>query len=107
MADIKFISYEGDPDSFCSGQLEVEINGFPYSFGSVSDGDDFERFWIRETCIRNDKNRCRLLWKINTVLDDLDPMWFKPHPKWVKDLIPELIKVMNENVKIGYCEGGC
>ena len=105
MSEIKFISYEGDSDDFCCGQLEVEIDGFPYSFGSVSDGDDFERFWMFESCIRDDKNMCSLRWKINPVLDDLDIEWFKPNPEWIKELLPELIKVMNENVKLGYCEG--
>ena len=105
MNEIKFISYSGDSDDFCSGQLEVEIDGFPYSFGSVSDGDDFERFWTVGRCVKDDQKLCHLTWRVDDFLDGLDLVWFKPNPEWIKELHPELIKVMNENVKIGYCEG--
>lgn len=110
MSEIKFISYSGGSDEFCCGQLEVEIDGMPYTFGSVSDGDDFERFWSVETCERDACKCSHCTWKRFDLPDNLDDvwlLWYKPHPKWVKELIPELLKVMNENVKNGYCERGC
>ena len=114
---IKFISYTGKYPNLCSGVLTVDIDGKEYKFGHETGDYDFEKrcyktdnfdsFWISGGRVCSDKN-----W--NMWAEDgeweLDRYWNTKvdsrHPKWIIDVLPELIKVFNENVPYGCC-GGC
>lgn len=113
---IKFISYTGEYPTLCFGALTVEIDGKTYIFGSGSDVYDFsknaykencyEAFWVSGGGIRKDAD-----WYMWAEQDDwlINSCWNKAnstHPQWIIDLLPELIKIFNENVPQGCC-GGC
>jgi hypothetical protein len=118
--NIKFISYTGKYPNLCSGVLTVEIDGKEYKFGHESTdydfekrcyiNDNFEQFWISSGSINmsyseSDDVDCEVTkgpWEITGYCDEAD----EKHPQWVIDILPELLKVFNENVPHGCC-GGC
>lgn len=121
MNKIKFISYTGKYPNLCKGILIVEINGKEYKFGhdfehyhlkeNRYDNEDpnnpnFEKFWTSGGCIRGDFTigvySTQEPWELNNEYDKVD----ESHPQWIKELLPQLLYIFNENVEFGCC-GGC
>lgn len=123
MNTIEFISYTGKYPNLCRGILTVKINGREYKFGhdfsyynykeNRYDNEDlnnpnFDEFWATGGLI-NIKNTNYIYmsvekhpWVLNSVYDKVD----ENHPQWIKDVLPQLLNVFNENVNYGCC-GGC
>ena len=121
MNKIKFISYTGRYPNLCKGILTVEINGKKYKFGhgfehyhfkeNRYDNEDpnnpnFDAFWTSGGCIRGDFTiglySIQEPWELNNEYNQVD----ETHPQWVKELLPQLLYIFNENVEHGCC-GGC
>lgn len=103
MANIKFISYDGEFPNLCSGVLTLEIDGAIATFGSRRfDGTMYDRFWYSGGSCHIDEDGndgCRFgPWRVYDYIDDMDDN--------IKPILGELIKVFNENVRPGCC-GGC
>ena len=113
---IKFISYTGRYPTLCSGTLTVEIDWKEVKFGheacrynfktdSYDDDPDhthLEKFWCSGGGLqRNYEGAYEGKW-------ELDPYYTREanYPEEIKKLLPELLKVFNENVEHGCC-GGC
>lgn len=103
---IKFISYTGAYPNLCRGVLTVEIDGKEYTFGYKC--ADFDDFWESGGSIcRNDEDW--YMWAVQGEWGLCYYNWSKAdenHPQWVIDILPDLIKLFNENVPYGCC-GGC
>lgn len=102
---IKFISYTGTYPNLCNGVLTVEIDGKEYTFGYQN--ADFDDFWV------SGGNICRSedwdMWAVKGAWELRYYNWSKVdenHPQWVIDILPDLIRIFNENVEHGCC-GGC
>ena len=98
---IKFISYEASEYAVCLGKLTVEVDGVVLSFGS--DLECFPRFWISGGGLLSDYSGSY------TAPYELKHGWerdYTQYPKWIKDSIPEILEVMNDNIEWGCC-GGC
>ena len=109
---IKFISYDGAYPNLCSGTLVVEIDGKRVSFGKQFLWDwekkagvkpaDYGQFWCSGGSVSfdDDWTECVLQGSWELVFDE------KAFPEEIVKLMPDLIKVFNENVPEGCC-GGC
>lgn len=109
---VKFISYDGAYPNLCSGMLVVEIDGEKISFGQTFPREsekaagktpvNYPKFWASGGSVSFDDewNECvdRGEWELS--FDEKD------YPAGIAALMPELIKVFNENVPEGCC-GGC
>lgn len=102
---IKFRSYTGAYPNLCRGVLTVEIDGKEYTFGY--NNADFDDFWESGGSIHHnedwDMSAGHGAWGLSHY------NWSKTdenHPQWVIDILPDLIKIFNENVPYGCC-GGC
>jgi hypothetical protein len=111
MNKIEFVSYNGKYPNFCSGKLVVKIDDKEVSFGrttklaGLKDEElaDYPKFWCSGGGISFTES-----W--------YEP--FRPHYDWemfgsekdyppeIWKLLPDILKVMNENVDGGCC-GGC
>ena len=101
---VKFISYSGNYPCLCMGQLIVEIDGKEVSFGGFGSKCDYPRFWTSGGSCSFDSSWNPNVesgeWRIrHGALDDINN-------EEIKKLIPEILKVMNENTEHGCC-GGC
>lgn len=107
---IEFISYDGTYPNLCSGKATFKIDGkivefavFPKEYS----GKVYDSFWSSGGCIQRNKDwdmwTEEAPWKL-----DLD--WWRTvdedHPQWLIDLLPELLRLFNKNVRYGCC-GGC
>lgn len=114
---IKYISYTGKYPILCHGVLTVEINGKEVKFGHNSEQYDYktnsyldedknnpnyEGFWISGGKICKNKKWEMWAeegpWKLIFTDDN--------YPNEIKNLLPKLIELFNENVPHGCC-GGC
>jgi len=105
MSKVEFVSYTGKYPNLCRGVLTVKINGELVSFGnewSAENGiiPDFPPFWTSGGNMVDSKTNP---WKIScwVNLDRSDT-----YPDDISDMLPEILRVMNENVEHGCC-GGC
>lgn len=101
---VKFISYSGTYPCLCMGHLIVEIDGKEVSFGGFGSKCNYPRFWTSGGSCSFDSSWNPNVesgeWRIrHGALDDINN-------EEIKKLIPEILKVMNENAEHGCC-GGC
>jgi hypothetical protein len=110
MNKIEFVSYSGKYPCLCSGKLVVKIDGKEVSFGYTTklfDGDDiadYPKFWCSGGSVSFDENwnECVIPycdWEMAGPIE-------KHYPPEIFKLLPDILKVMNENVDGGCC-GGC
>lgn len=110
---IEFISYTGKYPNLCSGVFTVKIDGKTVGFGHDSSSynwrtskyndSNYEAFWTTGgNCgFRNNYEESyinREPWQLTYETNC--------YPNHIKDLLPELLRVFNENVPYGCC-GGC
>ena len=106
---VKFVSYDGEYPNLCSGTLMVEINGKKTSFGWTNPRwlnekkADYPRFWCSggSTGFSDDYADSYVVkgpWEMLAQEKDYPPEIWK--------LLPEILDLMNENVREGCC-GGC
>lgn len=114
MATIKFISYDGSYPTLCSGKLTVEIDGKVVTFGKVKhypglttleEMADYPSFWCSggSTGFDDDGSEWTLPlcpWEMSEGIDEKD------YPPEIWKLLPDILKVMDDNVPGGCC-GGC
>lgn len=100
MSKIEFVSYDGSYPNLCRGTLKVSIYGVGYSFGDCDDSVDFPAFWKSGGCLKSDYS--------GAIEDDwlIAEYSLEEFPDWIRVLLPDLIKLMNDNVEKGCC-GGC
>jgi hypothetical protein len=109
---IEFVSYNGKYPNLCSGKLVVKIDGKEVSFGQTTEAwnlpegeklANYPRFWCSGGSIRfkMDYSDYRIVhgdWELIGSENDYPPEIWK--------LLPDILRVMNENVESGCC-GGC
>lgn len=107
---IKFVNYTYEPTSLCCGILTVIINDKEYRFGHDYNSNcydyktnryidgNFNEFWKSGGCVSLEYGSTEGPWELSYTEND--------YPDWIVELMPELIKVFNENVMYGCC-GGC
>lgn len=102
---IKFISYDGEYPCLCFGNLKVEINSKVVTFGGYESSKKnlkYPCFWMSGGRVSFDKdwneNVTKGEWELNANQKD--------YPKYIWKLMPQLIELMNLNVRYGCC-GGC
>ena len=109
MAKVKFVKYECEPLSRCRGALYVWIDNKLISFGAWCDckrsQPDYPPFWESGGEVDYDDNGmikdCRQgPWKLAKDISKWD------YTEEIERAFPELIRIMNENVRWGCC-GGC
>ena len=111
MKNIKFISYSGKYPNLCSGTLVVEIDGKKVIFGWTEPDNwmneekaDYPRFWCSGGGVSFDEDWMEYVdsycdWEMSSPSE-------KDYPPEIWKLLPDILKVMNENVDGGCC-GGC
>ena len=110
---VKFVSYTGKWPCLCMGVLTVKIDDKEYKFGHEVDSYDFKNhcyidgnysdFWRSGGGIRGTEEGFLVAVEDDWLLDDEE---HQDYPEWLKETLPELIKLFNENVEHGCC-GGC
>ena len=95
---LRFISYTGEWPNLCSGKLIVEIDGQKVSFGEDGKYPAFWRSggeveWVRKVEV------IKAPWELSYYGDS-------KYPWKILELMPDLIKLFNDNVEHGCC-GGC
>lgn len=120
MANIEFVSYDGTYPTLCSGKLIVKIDGKEISFGKTKkfwswETDDiladYPQFWHSGGSCGFDNDYsdsfvCSdIPWELNWDNDSVC-YYRKDYPPEIWELIPNILKVMNEHVPGGCC-GGC
>lgn len=104
MAKIEFVSYSGKYPNLCGGKLVVKIDGKEVSFGTYDEFvADYPRFWCSGGSIHlkrdySDYNIEHGDWELIGSENEYPPEIWK--------LIPDILKIMNENINNGCC-GGC
>ena len=113
MANIEFVSYNGAYPNLCSGKLTVKIDGKEVSFGQTTkfwswekdeDLADYPSFWCSGGGVGFNDDWSEIVdsfcdWEMSSPSEkDYSPEIWK--------LLPDILKVMNENVEGGCC-GGC
>lgn len=110
MKNIKFVSYDGAYPNLCSGRLVVEIDGKEVSFGFTEPSfftekklADYPRFWCSGGSVSFDDewNECVIPYCDWEMIGSE-----KDYPPEIFEILPDILKVMNENVPGGCC-GGC
>jgi hypothetical protein len=111
MNKIEFISYNGAYPNLCSGKLVVKIDGKEVSFGFTTPSfftddelADYPRFWCSGGGVSFDEDWMEYVdsycdWEMSSPNE-------KDYPPEIWKLLPDILKVMNENVEGGCC-GGC
>ena len=109
---LKFILYDGAYPNLCSGTLVVEIDGEKISFGQTFLWEsekaagvqpaNYPKFWTSGGSVSFDDEWNESVMKGDWQLDFNK----KDYPAGIVALMPELIKMFNENVRNGCC-GGC
>ena len=116
MSKIEFVEYTGEYPNYCRGDLYVKIDGITTHFGGYECYDDegnltkidscgfpcYPRFWNSGGCVTFDDHWHEEIGKGPWKLDIFEEEWDDD----MKRLLPELLRIMNENVKWGCC-GGC
>ena len=109
MAKIEFVSYTGEYPILCMGKLVVKIDNKEVSFGKTTkvwgweEPADYPSFWCSGGGISDEKwskhvqSGCD--WEISEPIEE-------HYPSEIWKLLPDILKVMNENVQGGCC-GGC
>ena len=109
---IEFISYNGSYPALCHGKLVVKIDGREVSFGKTKkfwgwekdeELADYPRFWRSGGGVGFDEDWIEFVdgpcdWEITGSKKDYPPEIWK--------ILPDILRVMNENVEGGCC-GGC
>jgi hypothetical protein len=111
MNKIEFVSYNGEYPNFCNGKLVVKIDDKEISFGRTTklsgwkdeDIADYPSFWCPGGGIPSDENWYE---HIQSHCDWHMIGYEKNYPYEIWKLLPDILKVMNENVN-GRCCGGC
>ena len=115
MSKLEFVEYTGRYPNLCSGRLFVRIDGKLFSFGNYCRGkkgktsDDgvpnYPKFWTSGGHIwGDDKGNMGSVdapWRLE--IREFDEPEF---PVDIKELLPQLIELFNDNVEPGCC-GGC
>lgn len=102
---IEFVSYSGEYPCLCYGKLVVKIDGKETSFGSGFDLDaDYPSFWGSggSTGFVDQVDWEPVVTKGEWQLEACK----KSYPEEIWKIMPDLLGVMNENVRHGCC-GGC
>lgn len=108
---IEFVSYDGKYPNLCRGKLVVKIDGKELSFGATQifkfEKDktpaDYPRFWCSGGSIHYKKNYSGY----NIEHGDWEMLGSeKEYPPEIWKILPDILRVMNENVDGGCC-GGC
>ena len=116
MSKIEFVEYTGSYPNLCRGELYVKIDGVTWHFGGDGVFDEegnlnktdsygfpcYPRFWESGGCVTFDDNWSEEVGKGPWELSIYEEEWDDD----MKRLLPELLRVFNENVKWGCC-GGC
>lgn len=112
MNKIEFVSYSGEYPNLCSGKLVVKIDDKEVSFGRITkhwswtkneEVADYPSFWCSGGSIQfkmdySDYDIAKGDWELIGSEED--------YPPEIGKLLPDILKVMNENVEGGCC-GGC
>lgn len=114
MAKVEFVEYTGKYPNRCSGRLFVKIDGKMTSFGSYCLGErgktkdkgvpNYPAFWTTGGSVTFDDD-----WndEIEEAPWELDVQYvIGKYSDDIVRLLPELIRIFNENVPWGCC-GGC
>ncbi len=112
MNKIEFISYNGRYPNLCSGKLVVKIDDKEVSFGQTTkfpwekdeELADYSRFWCSGGGVSFDEDWNEFVdgpcdWEMSSPIE-------KDYPPEIWKLLPDILRVMNENVYGGCC-GGC
>lgn len=116
-AKIEFVNYDGVYPNLCSGMLTVKIDGVIHEFGDnisnynpqtqecpAGEVSRFESFWSSGGAAginADNEDFCRKApWILRSGLSEKD------YPPYIRELLPRLLDVFNENVEYGCC-GGC
>lgn len=120
MAKIEFVLYDGAYPVLCSGKLIVRIDGKEVSFGQTKHYPglntpdqlaDYPSFWHSGGSCGFDGDYSEEIvisdipWELSWDDDTVD-YYRKEYPPEIWEIIPEILKVMNEHVPGGCC-GGC
>lgn len=114
MPKVEFIEYTGCYPNLCSGRLFVKIDGKMTSFGDFCLGKrgktkcrgvpNYPQFWKSGGWVEFDDDWNEDVgdapWELNTFLIEDN------YPDDIVRLLPELLRIFNENVPWGCC-GGC
>ena len=117
---IKFINYDGEYPNLCSGVLTVNIDGTEYKFGHHYSSTHYNSNSKKWEYIDEDPKKPNYpeFWQSGGCVFEQDGDWFVDSGEWkyngdldkytefTEDIIKELIKVFNYNVRQGCC-GGC
>lgn len=119
MAKIEFVSYDGTYPTLCSGKLIVKINGKEVSFGKTKKFwsweiddilADYPSFWHSGGsvgfCGGDSYVASDIPWELSWDDAALEASYRNNYPEEIWELIPDILKVMNEHVPGGCC-GGC
>lgn len=102
---IKFVSYDGEFPNLCAGKLVVKYGKRTltfYGYETNREKDIYPQFWCSGGSVSFDND-----WNANVTGGIWELVYDKRYyPKEILDLLPEIIDVMNENVRHGCC-GGC
>lgn len=89
MSHVKFVSYNGKWPCLCLGDLTLEVNGKQYTWGY-----GHRLIMSGGSCSLNEIEKGEWI-----ILE-------KEVPDEIKEYIPEIEKVVNDNIEFGCC-GGC
>ena len=110
MKKLEFVEYTGRYPTLCYGRLFVRIDGKLVSFGDYcldekgetpdKDIPNYPDFWQSSGYLDEDWCAVQGPWEISD--------WIKEEefPPEIRNLLPQLIELFNENVPHGCC-GGC
>lgn len=96
---IKFLSYDGEYPTLCSGKLTLEINGKRQTFGHQNGCDD-EPFWSSGGCAYIARDGEEMVGHGKWCFS------YCGYPQFVKENSEGLIRIFNKHVPYGCC-GGC
>lgn len=111
MAKVEFVKYTGDWPCYCGGTLHVKIDGKNIAFGGSNKGKTtlkgksvikYPQFWKSSGWVKFyddwEEDVGEGPWIIRGNIEE--------YPEDMQRLLPELIRIFNENVPWGCC-GGC
>lgn len=110
--NIEFVSYSGEYPNLCSGKLVVKLDGKEVSFSPFTKkspliGPDevaqYHKFWSPGGNVTFDEDWSECVTHGEWGLED---SYMDEYPDEIRDAIPELLRIFNENVPPGCC-GGC
>jgi hypothetical protein len=112
MAKLEFVEYTGSFPNLCSGMLFVKIDGKMVSFGQYcleekgetddTDVPNYSDFWRTGGSVSFDED-----WNEHVGKGPWEASWREEdYPPEIRELLPQLLELFNENVPYGCC-GGC